>query len=213
MNTIAAFLRKYFSWLVYPIMWLISHITWTNPRTLSDAQKKQIMDLLKSGYYIIYTHNRNHLSTYFINFSDWALTKKWGFWDHVLMNFDGTTNGFDLIQSVGDTGVAEASFDDVFGDVDAVCLMQAACLTPDDWNQMLTEAKLDLGKAYDVLFDASQNAKLSCIELVRDCLKKSPTYATDFAQFEADVTKYGELTPQMLYDNQEFTNVLEIRVP
>jgi hypothetical protein len=194
-------------------MWLISHITWNNPRTLSDAQKNQVMDLLKTGYFIIYTHNRNHLASHVINFSDWALTGKWGFWDHVLMNFEGTTNGFELIQSIGDTGVAEATFDSVFGDVDAVCLMQSANLHPDDWNAMLVQAKADLGKPYDALFDPSQNKTLSCIELIRDCLMKIPTYAEDFALFEADVKKYGEITPQMLYDNPEFTNVLEIRVP
>jgi hypothetical protein len=78
---------------------------------------------------------------------------------------------------------------------------------------MLDRAKSDVGKPYDTLYDFAQAQKLSCIELVRNCLQADPNYATNFANFEAMLVKYGELTPQMLYDCPDFEVVWEVRVP
>ena len=216
MTTIAAFIRKYFSWFWTALMFVIANINWKNPRPLTDANKKQLLELLQNNYYIILTRCRSHLATYTINFSDYLLTGKWGYYDHCLMNFatcspDGSK--FTLIQATEPAGTETATFDEVFGQADSVCLITPVNMSLADWTALLNRAKSDLGKPYDTLFDTAQDKQLSCIELVRNCLQADSDYATKFAAFEADIAKYGELTPQMLYNNPDFKTVLEIRVP
>lgn len=212
MTSITAFIRKYFGWLFTWIVDIIALITWHNPRTFSADQKNQILTALKTDYYFICTHNRAELGTMLINFSDWMLTKKWGFYNHCLMNLenDGTLK---LCEATNKTGTIFASFDDVFAQDDGVALLKPKSMALADWTLMLDKAYTDIGKKYDCLYDFKQDEKLSCIELVRNCLQADPDYATNFANFESLIAKYGEITPQMLYDCPDFEVVLEIKVP
>jgi hypothetical protein len=193
----------------------IAKINWNNPRSLSPSNKEELASLLAKDYYVIVTHSRSHLATYFINLSDWFLTHKWGFWNHCLMNLEDDVTvekDFRLIEATIFRGTVFDTFDTVFKDVDAVALLRPKSMTLEKWTAVLDRAKNNEGKKYDTLYDFAQDKKLSCIELVRNILQAEPNYEEDFANFEATLLKYKELTPQMLYDCQDFVAVLEIRI-
>lgn len=214
LTSITAFLRKYFSWLVTWFVELVSLMRWHNPKAINDDQKKQLADLLAKDYYLICTHNRSSLGTFMINLSDWSLTGKWGFYNHCLMNLEDTINNvenFYLVEATTFEGTGFNSFSSIFASADSVALLKPKTMTIDKWTAVLDQAKANVGKHYDCLYDFTQDKKLSCIELVRNCLQKEPNYATDYANFEMMLAKYGELTPEMLYDCADFEKVWEVR--
>jgi hypothetical protein len=72
--------------------------------------------------------------------------------------------------------------------------------------------KEDIGKPYDALFDLLDDSEMSCVELVRDALKKdNREYEKLFPEFEKSIAEKKNLTPQMYRDCPEFEVVLEIR--
>lgn len=206
------FTRKYFGWFVTLFVKLVANINWTNPRPITAQQSAYIAAMLKDNYFLICTHARSHLATYTINLSDLFFTHKWGFYDHCLMNLEDTGSPM-LCEATLFRGVNFDDFATIFTDVDAVALMKPKSMALSDWTLMLDRAKSDVGKPYDTLYDFTQANRLSCIELVRNCLQADPNYATNFANFEALLAKYGELTPQMLYDCPDFEVVWECKVP
>ena len=213
MNQILSALRTYAAPLVNLIVKLIGKINWPALYPISDTDKAQIMDLLKKDYYIILTRHSNHLSTYMINISDLFLLKKLGFWSHGLMNFEDTVNNvsdFKLLEATA-PGVSWDSFDTVFGDASAVCLLKPTSMKIEEWTAVLDKAKADVGKPYDTLYDLTQDKTLSCVELVRNALQGEPDYATNFANLEALCQSHSEITPQMFYGCADFEVVLEIR--
>ena len=128
------------------------------------------------------------------------------------MNFEDTVDtdaDFRLIQSTG-KGVAYAEFSEVFTTSSTV-LLKPKNMPVGDWTAIFDKAKTELGKPYDTLYDMAQDQQLSCVELVRQALLADPTYATNFANFEALVQKYKRITPQMFYDCEDFEVVYEIR--
>lgn len=210
-----AFLRKHFSGVVDFIVKIIARVNWHNQCPLNSNNKAVLASLLANDYYIVVTHSRNHLATYFINLSDWFKTHKWGFWAHCLMNLEDTVSAekdFRLIEATIFSGTVFDPFDVVFKDVDAVALLKPKSMTLEKWTSVLDKAKNNEGKEYDTLYDFSQDKKLSCIELVRNILQAEPNYAIDFANFEATLLKYKELTPQMLYSCPDFNIVYEIKI-
>lgn len=191
---------------------LIGKIHWKQRKPLSAVEKQQIMDLLKTDYYIICTRRSNHLSTYAISLGHFLMTGKFGRYGHVLLNFEDTVSSVDdfrLIEAVG-VGTKFSTFEEVFGDIDGVCLMKPIAMTIDEWTGLLDTAKNQVGKPYDTLFDLKTDSALSCVELVRNILKTSPNYETDFAAFEQMVKRSMNLTPQMFRDCSDFEPVLEI---
>jgi hypothetical protein len=208
-----AFLRKYFSWAINPLVVLIGKINWKQTHGITEDDKAKVMSLLVDDYYIILTRHANHLSTYMIGLSDLCLRGKMGFYGHALMNLEDTVDtvsDFRLLQATG-VGTGWGTFEEVFGDADAVCLLKPKLMSIDEWTATLDTVKEDLGKPYDTLFDLTQDKKLSCVELVRDVLQASPNYATDCAQFEAMCQGLHALTPQMFRDCLDFEVVLEIK--
>ena len=200
----------------------IGRMNWTLKNGLTLDEQQIIREKLTTDYYVILTRNKSHLAAYAISFGDFLTTGKFGYWAHGLMNFEDKVNGdsdfklvntygddFTLIQSTG-PGVAYATFLDVFTCSSAV-LLKPKHMPIDAWSAILDKAKTELGKPYDTLYDMSQDQKLSCVELVRQALMADPTYATNFANFEAMVQKYKRITPQMLYDCDDFEVAYEIR--
>lgn len=191
----------------------IGKVKWKQTSGLTTDDKMRIIELLKSDYYIILTHHRNHLSTFAINFSDFVLLHKWGFWAHGLMNFENTVNDvndFRLLEATA-PGVSFDTFDTVFGDADAVCLLSPTSMPVSDWAKVLEKALTDVGKQYDTLYDLTQDQKLSCVELVRDALQGEPEYATNFANLEALCESVNRITPQMFYNCPDFSVKFEVR--
>jgi hypothetical protein len=168
--------------------------------------------MLKKDYYIIMTRRNNHLSTYFICAIEFFLRFKIAYWAHSVMNLEDTVTedtDFRLMEATG-IGVHYATFDDIFSSQSAA-LMKPKCMTIDEWTTVMDTAKAQLGKPYDTLFNIADDSKLSCIELTRKILMAEPNYAEDFKHFEEMIKKYKNLSPQMLYDCEDFEVVFETR--
>jgi hypothetical protein len=102
-------------------------------------------------------------------------------------------------------------FEKVF-DVHGVSLLKPKCMSLGEWTTALDIAKNQIGKPYDSLFNLADDQALSCVELVRVILQSRPNYAEEFKNFEAMITKYKNLSPQMYYDCGDFEVVFEARV-
>jgi hypothetical protein len=207
------FLRKYFGWLVNWISSTIGKINWTQKHPITEADKATIMAMLEKDYYIIATRHSNHMSTYAISLAGFVTTGKWSVYGHVCMNLEDTVanaDDFRLMEAVG-IGSKYSTFEEVFGDADAVCLMKPSKMTVDHWTNVLDKAKTELGKPYDTLFDLANDTAVSCVELVRDALMGEPHYAEDFANFDIMINKINNLTPQMFRDCPDFEVVYEVR--
>jgi len=178
--------------------------------TLSDIE--QIKKKLIPDYYIILTRRRNHLSTYFIAISYIFLRKKIGHYVHTLMNLEDdvqSNSDFRLIEATG-KGIHYSNFEDVFN-CHSVSLLRPKNMTLEDWTQTLDQAKKQLGKKYDTLFDLKSDKELSCVELIRVALQTLPDYELRFAHFEKMIKESKNLHPQMFYDCEDFIVEYEVR--
>lgn len=208
-----AFLRKYFGWLIDGIATLVGNTNWTQSSQISKSDQDTIMEMLKKDYYIICTRHRNHLSTYAIGLAGLFSSGKFGFYAHVLMNLEDEVNSpddFRLVEAVG-TGSQYSTFQEVFDNPDAVCLLKPKKMSTDHWTAVMDKAKTQVGKPYDTLFDLTSDKAVSCVELVRAALQGEPNYATDFAEFEKMISKINNLTPQMFRDCPDFEVVYEVK--
>lgn len=195
------------------IVFLIGKIEWKTTKYVSQEDLLTIKSMLKDDYFVIVTRRGNHLSTYFIGLIEVFLRFKFGYWSHSLMNLEDTVTedkDFRLMQATG-IGTAYAGFDEVF-DVQGVALLKPKSMTLDEWTTVLDTAKAQLGKPYDTLFNIADDSKLSCIELTRKILMASPNYDEDFKHFETMIKKYKNVSPQMLYDCEDFEVFFEVRV-
>lgn len=199
--------------LIDKIVLGIGNIHWKTRKEISADAKNRVRELLGPNYYIILTHRKNHLSTFFVGLSNFVLTGKWGYWAHALMNIENevvSDTDFRLVEAIG-SGSQYTPFDKVF-DVHGVVLLKPKKMTTEEWTAVLDRAKGLLGRPYDSLFDLKNDSSLSCVELVRTALMAEPGYAEDFANFEAMIAKRKNLTPQMFYDCPDFEVVFESRV-
>ena len=203
--------NKIISWAILSI----GKVEWKTKDTLSQDEQTKIRELLVNDYYIILTRRNNHLSTFFSSLANFALSRKWGYWSHALMNMEDEVedvNDFRLIEAVG-KGVVYTPFDQVFN-VHGVCILKPKNLTIEKWTFILDKAKLQLGKPYDTLFDIRNDNNLSCVELCRAALMGEPDYAINFANFEALISKrHNNLSPDMFYGLDDFEVVYEVRRP
>ena len=194
------------------IVQFFGKIHWRPRNLLQENEHKQIKEFLTPNYYVILTRRNNHLSTYMIAFANFFLTGKFSYWSHALMNLEDevkTDDDFMLIEAIG-KGVTTSHFNDVF-DVNGVVLLKPKNISIEKWTAILDEARENLGKPYDNLFDLKSDKAMSCVELVRDALQADPDYATNFAEFERMIKERKNLTPQMFYDCPDFEVVYEIR--
>jgi len=189
-----------------------SKIHWKSDNLLSDEELSKIKVALKPNYYVILTRRNNHFTTYMISIANFFLTGKFGYWSHVLMNLEDeveTTSDFRLVEAIS-SGVTISPFNSVF-DVNSVVLLKPKHLTIEKWTAILDKAKNSVGRPYDSLFDLKNDSAMSCVELVRYALQADPDYATNFAEFEAMISKRKNLTPQMFYDCPDFEVAYEVR--
>ncbi len=201
--------NKVVAWFILTI----GKIEWKTKDTLTEAEHEMIRHLLVSDYYIILTHRKNHLSTFFSSMANFFLSGKWGYWSHALMNMEDevmSDKDFRLMEAVG-KGVVYTPFAEVFN-VHGVCILKPRNLSVEKWTAILDKAKVQLGKPYDTLFNIVDDNNLSCVELCRAALMGEPDYATDFAAFEALIKKrHNNLSPDMFYGLDDFEVVYEVR--
>ena len=200
---------------------IISPINWNSLKVLFNRGvywdlKEEDHDYLRCAlthnYYFILTYRKTHFTTYILKLWNLIKMKKWINWTHFLMNVENEVKygqGFKLIESTG-KGVHYSTFMQVF-DCDSVALLKPRNISIEDWTLLLDVAKKQEGKKYDTLFDLANDKKLSCVELGLKALRKLPDYEKNFANFEALIKKYGQLTPQMYYDCPDFEVVWEVR--
>jgi hypothetical protein len=206
--------------LVEKVIIGIGKIHWSSSTQISAADQEKIKELLVDNYFVILSHRKNHLSTFFVGLANFVLTFKWGYWSHALMNLEDEVqtksdfrivgmNDRALIEATGE-GVHITPFDKVF-DAHGIALLKPKSMTLDEWTAVLDKAKDQIGKPYDTLFDLADDKALSCVELVRVILQAQPNYETDFANFEALIKKRKNLTPSMFVECPDFGIVYKVR--
>lgn len=181
--------------------------------SLTEADHDKIRKLLKDNYLIILTRRRSHLTTYLIALISWLKTRTKSHYTHALMNVEGDLDdalGTKLIEATGE-GVHYSTFMQVF-DCDSVCFLKPKEIPLEQWTLVLDAVKKEFGYPYDTLFDLQDDAKVSCVEMVYQGIKKLPDWEHHFAELAGLIERSGhELTPQMLYDCGDLELVLEIR--
>lgn len=193
--------------------WLKEKITGRRYYDLTDADLEDIRTALARNYFIIGTRRKTVFSTYLIGFATWVKTGKFGHYDHILLNFEendpATDYDFQLYEATS-AGAHISTFMEVF-DCDSVVLLRPKNMTIEEWTYCVDRAKLDLGKPYDDMFNLYDDTHISCVEMVRNALRAVPDYEKKFPNFEAEVGKIKNLTPQMYYDCTDFEIVYEVR--
>lgn len=202
----------------------ISGIEWTqfisflrkgkNGYNLTPEDHEIIKQKLASGYYIILTKRKTHLTTYFIELMSFIKTGKPADYTHALMNLDleedaSAFEKFKLMEATS-KGVHLSSFLEVF-DCDSVCLLQPKYVREDHWDEIMAGLATQMGKKYDNLFNINDDTYVSCVEMVLDSLRFSPKYWDAFPHLEEMIKDVGNLTPQMYRDCSDFNVVLEIK--
>ena len=198
------------------INWMPIYAKFNNGRgyNLTDADHAVIKEKLAGSYYVILTNRKTHLTTYLIGILSLLKTGRWPQYGHVLMNADNIVVADDWtkfkFQEATNSGVHFSEFLEVFN-CDSVCLLKPRALDITEWNTVIDGLLIQNGKQYDDLFDLSDTSRVSCVELVLNALRASPNYLTDFAVFESQIRRVGNLTPQMYRDCGDFEVVLEIK--
>jgi hypothetical protein len=209
-------MSKYTGWFYDVYHWLAqlaARITWRDNHSITAADKEKLAAALASGYYIILTGNRTHLSGVLVSFLSWIKTGKWARYTHALMNCDNitdptNTNGFKFMEATA-VGVHHATFDEVF-DCDYACLLTPNAVANDEWTKIIDALLSQDGKPYDDLFNLSDSTHVSCVELVLDALKASD-YKDEFQNLDAMIKKEANLVPQMYRDCADFMVKIELQ--
>jgi hypothetical protein len=190
---------------------------------LKSVDRETARDLMTVGSYLWVSRRDSHLTTYLISFLDWLLVlrtwitngregmrPRFGYWSHAFMNYDNN----EIVEAVG-KGVVKNFFDEAF-DCDAVAAFVPKNISRLEWEvlrpKISKELEKQIGKKYDTNFDLSEEDKVSCIELVRIVLKNEvEDYHLKFEKFEIMIQLYKNVTPQMLYESEDFVCVWEVR--
>lgn len=207
-NNFVSLWKSFVNWVVITI----GKIHWGYKDGLTESELQKVREYLTPHYYVILTHRKNHLSTFFVGLASWLVSGKWSYWAHALMNLEndvGSDDDFRLVEATG-AGVHYSPFDLVFM-VHGVVLLKPKNMSADRWTAVMDKARTEIGKPYDSLFDLTSDKALSCVELVRTALMAEPDYETNFANFERMIKENKNLTPQMFYDCPDFEIVYEVR--
>ena len=178
---------------------------------LSDEEKDAVAKVLASGYYIILTGNKYHLSSVLVSLLSFIKTGKWARYSHALMNCDNIEDSaqrhaFKFVEA-DVKGVVYTTFDEVFS-CTSVCLLSPTNVPNDEWSKIIDALVNEVGRPYDDLFDLADTSRLSCVEVVLDALKTTD-YKDDFKNLDTMITKVGNLIPQMYRECADFVVVVE----
>lgn len=195
--------------------WLASippKVQFKNKDPLTKDEKQELINLFAKGYYIILTGNNYHLSSVAVKTMSWIKTGKYSRYSHALMNCDNLDSPDDVddfkFMEATVSGVHYSTFDQVF-DCDAVCVLSPKNISNVKWTDIIDELISHKGKPYDDLFRLADRSHISCVELVRNSLMKTPKYKEVFCHFEEMIKKEGNLLPQMFRDCPDFEVVYE----
>lgn len=208
--------NKYTTLLYKVYHWLASlppKIKWGNAQDFTPDEQERLSRMLASGYYVILTGSRHHLSSVMVSFLSWIKTGKWAKYSHVLMNCDNITDwrdqrSFKFVEATS-TGVHYSTFEEVFGrDCDYACLLTPKNVRNEQWTDIIDELLNQRGLPYDDLFDLSDSTHVSCVELVWNALKNAGC-ESEFVDLGRLTKEEGNMVPQMYRDSTDFTIAFE----
>jgi len=203
-------MSKYSSTLYRIYHWLAQlppMISWSKTHAITEEDKSHIAEKLASGYYIILTGNKSHLSSVLVSLLSWIKTGKWAKYSHALMNCDNIEDpqnrgGFKFVEA-DVKGVIYTTFDEVFA-CDNVCLLTPSNIQNSEWTAIIDALVKQVGKPYDDLFDLADSTRVSCVEVVLDALKTA-NYDNELHSLGLMIAIEGNLIPQMYRDCPDFT--------
>lgn len=182
-------------------------IRWSNKHLITDADREHIAEKLASGYYVILTGNKSHLSSVLVSLLSWIKTGKWAKYSHALMNCDNITDptqrgGFKFVEA-DVKGVVYTTFDEVFA-CDYVCLLTPVGIENSEWTMIIDGLLNQVGKPYDDLFDLSDSSRVSCVEVVLNALEAT-NQEKELIHLKLKIAIEGNLIPQMYRDCTDFS--------
>lgn len=184
---------KFYHWIAM----LPGKISWSNKKAITEEDKIAIAKMLSSGYYIILTGDKSHLSSIVVSFLSWIKTGVWARYSHALMNCDNITDPADnksfKFMEATSVGVHYSTFDEVFH-CDTVCLLTLKNITNEDYTKILDALLEQKGRPYDDLFDLADSTHVSCVELVLNALEAADY---EFINLKDLIEQEGNLVPQM----------------
>lgn len=196
---------KFYHWIAM----LPGKISWSNKKAITLENKEELAKLLSSGYYIILTGDRSHLSSIVVSLLSWIKTGVWARYSHVLMNCDNITDPSDTasfkFMEATSTGVHYSTFDEIFH-CDTVCLLTPKNISNTDWTKIIDALVKQKGTPYDDLFDLSDSTHVSCVELVLNALEAADY---EFIDLKNLIRQQGNLVPQMYRTCEDFTVTYE----
>lgn len=204
-------MSKYTTWWYKIYTWLAkipAKIHWGDAQLFTPDEQEELAKKLASGYYIILTGSRHHLSSVIVSLLSWIKTGKWAKYSHVLMNCDNVTNpadrnSFKFVEATA-TGVHYSTFDEVFGKAcDCVCLLTPKTVDNEEWTRIIDGLLKEKGKPYDDLFDLADQTRSSCVEVVLNALKAAD-YEEDFKNLAELIKQEGNLVPEMYRNCEDF---------
>jgi len=207
---------KYTGWAYDSYHWLASippKIHWGKTQMFTASEQDELAQKLASGYYIILTGSRHHLSSVIVSFLSLLTAGKWAKYSHVLMNCDNITdpadrNSFKFVEATS-KGVHYSTFNEVFGaGCDYVCLLTPKSVDNEEWTKIIDGLLKETGKPYDDLFDLADQSHSSCVEVVLNALKAAD-YTEDFSNLERIIDQKGNLVPEMYRECADFVVAFE----
>ncbi len=181
---------------------------------MSQEDRDALTKLFASGYYIILTGNKYHLSSIFVKIMTFFKRGKWSPYSHALMNCDFIDDPTDWkefkFMEATVAGVHYSTFEEVF-DCTSVCILTPKNIDNEEWTKIIDSLIKQNGRPYDDLFQLSDNTHISCVELVRNALMANNTYEQEFQHFEHMITEEGNLVPHMFRECSDFQVIYENR--
>lgn len=196
---------KFYHWIAM----LPGKISWSNKKAITEQDKQELARLLSSGYYIILTGDRSHLSSIVVSLLSWIKTGTWARYSHALMNCDNITDATDTksfkFMEATSVGVHYSTFDEIFH-CDTVCLLTPKNISNEDWTKIIDALLKQKGRPYDDLFDLADSSHVSCVELVLNALEAADY---EFVNLKDLIKQEGNLVPQMYRTCSDFTVTYE----
>lgn len=196
---------KFYHWIAM----LPGKISWSNKKAITKEDKIAIAKMLSSGYYIILTGDKSHLSSIVVSLLSWIKTGVWARYSHALMNCDNITDATDTasfkFMEATSVGVHYSTFDEVFH-CDTVCLLTPKNISNEDWTKIIDALLKQKGRPYDDLFDLADSTHVSCVELVLNALEAADY---EFVNLKDLIKQEGNLVPQMYRTCTDFEMAYE----
>lgn len=196
---------KFYHWIAM----LPGKISWSNKKAITEQDKAELARLLSSGYYIILTGDKSHLSSIVVSLLSWIKTGTWAKYSHALMNCDNITDATDTksfkFMEATSVGVHYSTFDEIFH-CDTVCLLTPKNISNEDWTKIIDALLKQKGRPYDDLFDLADSTHVSCVELVLNALEAADY---EFVNLKDLIKQEGNLVPQMYRTCSDFEMAYE----